>query len=195
MRFQLVVALFALSGSFPSWAADPPPAFGTFDGSTSTGAAAGYCLAKHPTSTLNSNRLNGYTRDGYEIAGPPGIVGAVKRSFIFDRTTDAADEGEKNTCPKACGELGKLYGGGVTGRSLKRKVNDGKTILTSGIGDLGSLVAKDLESYTGNFTPQAAWGWSSSYIEEDVAQSDYCCCQLKTEQPRDARKFIAPIGN
>jgi hypothetical protein len=194
MKMPLIAALFSLAVWSPTWAADPPAATGGFDGPTSTGAAAGYCLAKHPTSTLNSNRVNGYTRDGYEIAGPPGIVGAVKRSFIFDRTTDTVDEGEQNTCAMACAELGKLYGGGVVGRSLKRKVNDGKTILTSGVGDLGSLVAKDFESYTKTFTPQAAWGWSSSYIEQDVAQSDYCCCQVTTTQARDSQKFIAPRG-
>lgn len=43
------------------------------------GAAAGYCLAKHP---YQSNTRDTYTADGYEKVGVPGVVGAARRNFV-----------------------------------------------------------------------------------------------------------------
>ncbi|MCM0592495.1 MAG: hypothetical protein KA716_20760 [Gloeotrichia echinulata DEX184] len=60
-----------------------------------TATAAAYCLAKHPYRTTYTGP---YTPDGYEIAAAPGIVGAVRRNFVFNRTSTLTDQGNGQTC-------------------------------------------------------------------------------------------------
>ncbi|MFO1049538.1 MAG: hypothetical protein U1E52_16785 [Geminicoccaceae bacterium] len=170
------LAFVALLGAPVALAADPPPHRGGWDAASSAAAAAGYCLAKHPYQTLSSEVVAGYTRDGYEVVAFPGVVGAVRRNFVYDRTTDALDEGRLNTCEKACYQFGLAYKGG--GRPLHQKIG-ASTIVTSGIGDMGSNVVKDV--FFTRVPPGTAtaglWSRGNSWFESDVAQSDYCCCQ------------------
>ena len=104
-RVHLLAATILTMNAF---AADPPPAATGWSDTTTTGAAMGYCLAKHPYQTIYAGRS--FTPDGYEIVAAPGIVGAVRRNFIYDRSSDASDEGNANlTCKHACTQFGKMY--------------------------------------------------------------------------------------
>lgn len=164
--------LFAVN----AFGADPPPAAGGWSDTTTTGAAMGYCLAKHPYQTIYSGRT--FTPDGYEIVASPGVVGAVRRNFIDDRSTDGTDEGNANsTCKQACSEFGKMYAPYV-GTPLRQKVGaGGKTIINSGIGDMASLAVKDRDFYLSTEAVAGVWSRGNTWHESDVAQSDFCCCQ------------------
>ena len=158
-------------------AADPAPAKNIWSDTTSTAAVMGYCLANHPYRSIYRG-TGDFTPEGFEIVSVPGVVGAVRRNFIWDRTTDAKDEGRDNSCPKACAEFGKQYNG-LTGKSLHQKLHNG-TVVTSGIGDIGSLVYKDVNFYDPLREKHISGVWSrgNTWHESDVAQSDYCCCQV-----------------
>lgn len=75
------------------------------------GAAGGYCLGKHPYWQRDSG--GGWTADGYETAGVPGIVAAVRRNYVFGR-----GDGERQSCPQACAQWGKTFP--AEGRSLRQ---------------------------------------------------------------------------
>ncbi|MHC5729046.1 MAG: hypothetical protein ACYT04_56335 [Nostoc sp.] len=137
-----------------------------------TATAAAYCLAKHPYQT---NYSGTFTPDGYEIAVSPGLVGAVRRNFVFDRTLNT-DQGNGQTCSQACGEFGKFYSPSYTGKSLSQKV--GQTTFASGLGDIASLAVKDNDFYLNTQVVAGIWARSSTYQEADVAQADFCCCQV-----------------
>ena len=161
--------------SFNTYAADPDPARSGWSDTASTGAAMGYCLANHPY--LSVHRGSKYTPDGFETVSAPGIVGAVRRNFIWDRSTDAKDQGKYNNCSQACAEFGKQYSG-LNGRPLHQILHNG-TVITSGLGDIGSLVYRDVNFYDVNRNKHVSGMWSrgNTWHESDVAQSDYCCCQ------------------
>ena len=178
MMIRLGALLGAMLCASAAYAADPPAATAGWSAAVSTATAAGYCLAKHPYQRLSSEVFSGYTRDGYEVVAPPGVVGAVRRNFVFDRTTDTADEGRLNSCKDACFQFGKLYGS--TGKVLHQKVGAG-IIITSGIGDIGSLLLNDRDFYLRKQVPVGAWSRGNTFQESDVAQSDYCCCQVTSQ--------------
>jgi putative flippase GtrA len=139
-----------------------------------TATAAAYCLAKHPYRTTYTGL---YTPDGYEIAAAPGIVGAVRRNFVFNRTSTLTDQGNGQTCAQACGEFGKLYGASLTGKSLTQKV--GTTTFASGIGDIAALAVKDNDFSLSTTVVAGIWSRSNTFQESDVAQADFCCCQAQ----------------
>ncbi len=178
---RLIVTAIILFSQY-TFAGDPPPATLTWSDTSTTGAAMGYCLAKHPYQTLYTGRS--YTPDGYEIVASPGVVGAVRRNFVYDRTTDASDEGNSNnSCAKACSEFGKFYGPTYQGAPLHQKVGaKGGALISSGIGDMASLAVKDQDYYLGNQAVAGIWSRGNTWHESDVAQSDFCCCQATAKK-------------
>lgn len=167
--------LLALLSSTAALAADPPAQPFGWSADASAGAAAAYCMAKHPYNYLTSQISGKYTKDGFELVSAPGVVGAVRRNFVYDRTTDAYDEGVKQTCAQACAQFGKAWG--LTGgKSLRQKIGDGTVFIASGLGDLGALVMRDQDSYLGGQTVGLIGSRANTYHESDVAQADYCCC-------------------
>lgn len=171
IRLGLLALLFAANVS-------SAPNYPTQFNDMTTAAAMGYCLAKHPYQSIYRGR---YTADGFEIAQPPGIVGAVRRNFIFDRTTNTLDEGEANTCTKACAEFGKaslIPGGGVP---LHQRIFNGVSTvtITSGIGD---LVVGEIPDFDRVFLNNVVAGMTArpgTFHESHVARADFCCCQAK----------------
>ena len=160
---------------------DPPPSGGSWS-EIATGAATGYCLAKHPYQSFEPGLFYlgaKYTRDGYEMVSTPGIVGAVRRNFVFDRTTLSEDEGQKNnrTCKEACAEFGKQYGPTYGGVPLKQRVSGKPSPINNGIGDMASLVMPDRDFYLNKMVFAGIWSRGNTFHESDVAQADFCCCQ------------------
>ncbi len=142
---------------------------------TTTAAATGYCLAKHPYRTLHSGA---FTPDGFEIVASPGIVGAVRRNYMHRRLPGAADQGQRNTCPQACAQFGRIYGPAYAGAALRQKVAGG-ALIHSGLGDLGALAMPDRDFYLDRSVIAGMWSRGNTWHESDVAQADYCCCQAK----------------
>ena len=136
-------------------------------------AAAGYCIANHPYQTIHTG---GYTPDGFEIVPPPGIVGAVRRNYIYNRSTTEKDEGAANSCPQACAQFGKSYEPSYSGFALSQKVGDGKTTISSGIGDLASSAIVDRDFYLDKDVVVGMQSRGNTWHESDVAQADFCCC-------------------
>jgi len=181
---KLIAFLVIMLLTMNTFAADPPPATAVWSDTTTTGAAMGYCLAKHPYQTIYAGRP--FTPDGYEIVGSPGIVGAVRRNFVYDRSTGTSDEGNANSsCKQACFEFGKMYSP-YTGVPLRQKVGPGgRTTINSGIGDMASLAVKDRDFYLITDAVAGVWSRGNTWHESDVAQSDYCCCHAIA--PRGAK--------
>ncbi|MUG99168.1 hypothetical protein F7734_45510 [Scytonema sp. UIC 10036] len=150
-----------------SKAATPIPGWSDY----TTATAEAYCLAKHPYRT---NYTGTFTPDGFEIATAPGLVGAVRRNFVYDRGSTTLDRGNEQTCSQACGEFGKFYPTSK-GKSLTQKV--GERTFASGIGDIASLAVQDKDFYLDKTIIAGIWARSSTFQEEDVAQADFCCCQ------------------
>lgn len=154
------------------------PATITFSDMT-TAAATGYCLAKHPYRTIHKGQ---FTPDGYEIVSSPGVVGAVRRNFIYDRSSLDHDEGNNNaSCQMACSEFGKPYNPSYTGVPLLQQVSSGDEIETinSGIGDLAAGAGIDKDFYLDKDVVAGMWSRGNTWHESDVAQADFCCCQVK----------------
>jgi hypothetical protein len=152
------------------------PVFADSWSGVTAGAAAGYCLAKHPYQT---NSTAPYTTDGYEKVATPGIVGAVRRNFVRERTTTTTDTGLPQTCDMACREMGKDYEPKYQGRALHQDLGNGN-LITSGIGDLASNAYPDYDFYVGRPTVAGMVSRGNTYHESDVAQADYCCCHVTT---------------
>lgn len=150
-----------------------PNSFAGWD-DMATAAATGYCLANHPYRTIHTGK---FTPDGYEIVSKPGIAGAVRRNFIFDRATTIFDKGSKNSCKTACAEFGKLYGSSIRGVPLRQKIAGGK-LVNDGIGDMASLTQNDYDFYLDKNVTAGIWSRANTWHESDVAQADYCCCQV-----------------
>lgn len=170
----LIVSMLFTTNVF---AINPTPAKTGWSDTTTTAAATGYCLAKHPYQSVYTGD---FTPDGYEMVASPGIVGAVRRNFIYDRSTDAVDEGNGNSCKEACSEFGKLYSpnGPLIGAALRQMIGGG-AIINSGIGDMASLAVKDWDFYLGHKVVAGVWSRGNTWHESDIAQADYCCCQVK----------------
>ncbi|MFL9449590.1 hypothetical protein AB0758_00360 [Tolypothrix bouteillei VB521301_2] len=147
-----------------------PATLGWSDYTTATAGA--YCLAKHPYLT----NYTGFTPDGFEVATAPGLVGAVRRNFVYDRSSSTLDQGNAQTCAQACGEFGKFYAPSYKGKSLTQKV--GTTTIASGLGDIASLAVQDKDFYLDKTVIAGIWARPSTYQEADVAQADFCCCQI-----------------
>ncbi|WP_148041030.1 hypothetical protein [Montanilutibacter psychrotolerans] len=145
---------------------------------TSTAAATGYCLAKHPYLSLATGA---FTSDGYEVVAPPGVVGAVRRNYMYSRTSTTADEGRFNSCAAACKQFGRQYAPTYSGVPLRQQVRwgTGVTLITSGIGDIGALAMRDRDFYLGHDVVAGFWSRGNTWHESDVAQADYCCCQAR----------------
>lgn len=120
-------------------ALDPNPASLGWAARPTTSAATGYCLAKHPYQSINRESGVEFTPDGYEFVSAPGIVGVVRRNFIYDRSSTSVDEGGANSCKEACFEFGKIYSASnpemLTGTPLRQKISD-DSYINSGIGDI-----------------------------------------------------------
>jgi len=161
---------------------DPEPSSPGWAASATTAAATGYCLAKHPYQSIERGPGLEFTSDGYEFVSAPGIVGAVRRNFIYDRSTTDSDEGNANSCKQACFEFGKIYSAAnpeaSTGTTLRQKISE-DTYINSGIGDMASLAVKDRDYYLSQKVVSGIWSRGNTWHESDVAQSDYCCCQVK----------------
>ena len=155
-------------------------AVSTWDGMT-TAAAMGYCLANHPYRTIHAGP---FTPDGYEVASSPGVVGTTRRNFYRTRTTvtyplapgtGSTDEGDGQTCEVACKQWGL---GGLPrfkGVPLRQQVPG--DVIPSGIGDLAHQATFDVNFYTFDMEVAAMYSTSNNWIA-DVAQADYCCCQM-----------------
>jgi hypothetical protein len=144
------------------------------------GAAAGYCLAKHP---YQSNTADLYTADGYEKVGVPGVVGAVRRNFVRKRSNTQTDTGGKQSCDMACREFGRDYEPTLQGRALHQNIGDNR-LITSGIGDMASLAYPDHDFYLNRPTVAGMASRANTYHENDVAAADYCCCHATMPPPR-----------
>ena len=138
-----------------------------------TAAAMGYCLASHPYRTVHTGP---YTPDGFEIVSPPGVVGAVRRNFVYGRSTEKKDEGRDNSCRQACYEFGTQYGPSLVGVPLTQQVRGGG-VINSGIGDMASLALSDFDFYLNHDVTAGIWSRGNTFHESDVAQADFCCCQ------------------
>ena len=136
------------------------------------GAATGYCLAHHPYQTIHTGP---YTPDGFEIVASPGVVGAVRRNFVYDR--QSLTDGNANTCSDACAEFGHAYAPSYIGVALRQQIYGGG-VITSGIGDMAATAAPDTDPYSGQRVIAGAWSRGNSWHESDVASADYCCCQV-----------------
>jgi hypothetical protein len=151
----------------------------TWDGMT-TAAAMGYCLAKHPYQSV----YTGFAPDGYEVASYPGVVGTTRRNFVLNRTAISTppapgdtDEGVANSCPAACKQWGINGGPNFRGVALRQKLAGG-AIMPSGIGDLAHQATFDVNFYTWVWEVAAMYSTSNNWHLSDVAQADYCCCQM-----------------
>lgn len=145
-----------------------------------TAAAAGYCLANHPYQTIHTGP---FTPDGFEIVSFPGVVGAVRRNFMHERTlsippapTDP-DEGMLNTCENACKQWAQAAYPGSRGVPLKQQVAGG-AVINSGLGDLAHMAAFDFDFYLRTQVVAGMYSRGNTWHESDVAQADFCCCQI-----------------
>lgn len=142
-------------------------------------AATGYCLARHPYvyggETVTGPSGLRYTKDGYEVIGSPGIAGAVRRNYVYNRTTTTSDEGKLQSCQKACFQFGQLYKS-TAGKPLHQLV--GTIERTDGLGDISSLALPDRSFYLGTNVIAGFSSRSNTWHESDVAESDTCCCQV-----------------
>jgi hypothetical protein len=176
-RIQKTVAITALlAGPFiaASAYAALSPSNPTFT-ELATAAAAGYCISHHPYGTIETGS---YTADGFEIVAPPGVVGAVRRNFVLNRTSD--DDGASQTCDQACAQFAQ-GNAPYRGMALHQKVGAAArpTIQTSGIGDIGAMLYIDKQYRTQENVVAGMWSRGNTWHESDVAWADYCCCQEK----------------
>jgi hypothetical protein len=146
---------------------------------TTTAAAMGYCLANHPYQTIHTGP---FTPDGFEIASYPGVVGCARRNFVYERSVSSPpalgepDEGEGNSCVKACKQWG-LPGFPFRGVPLKQQVAGGG-VINSGLGDLAAMATFDFDFYLRTYVVAGMYSRGNTWHESDVAQADFCCCQL-----------------
>jgi hypothetical protein len=157
-----------------------PPTSVTGWSDMTTAAAMGYCLAKHPYWSLEPGILldgHRYTSDGFEMVEFPGVVGAVRRNFVYRRTTLEVDEGQKrnSTCDLACAEFGQPYG--QPGSALKQRVGTDR-VINSGIGDMAAMAITDKDFYLQTTVFAGIRSMGNYWHESDVAQADFCCCHV-----------------
>lgn len=148
-----------------------------------TAAAMGYCLARHPY--IARSPKNPFTAEGFEILASPGVLGAVRRNYVFQRKGAAVglpDSGQNQTCAQACSQFGLNYGSATAGRPLMFRDKVGN-VMADGIGDMASLAYRDFDYYNNDNVIAGMWGRPLNFHESDVAQADFCCCQLDTSQP------------
>jgi hypothetical protein len=144
-----------------------------------TGAAAGYCLTNHPYRTIHAGP---FTPDGFEIVSYPGVVGCARRNFVRERSLSTPpaptdpDEGALNSCQAACKQWG-LPGFPFRGVPLRQKLADG-SVITSGLGDLAAMATFDFDFYLRTQVVAGMYSRGNTWHESDVAQADFCCCQL-----------------
>jgi hypothetical protein len=146
----------------------------------STGAAAGYCLARHPFINLPGG--NRFTSEGFEIAASPGVVGAVRRNYVFNRGAvdfaTVADSGSGQHCVDACRQWG-LNWNSKDGKPLRYRSSTTSTPIADGIGDMAATAHPDADFYLRRHDEIAGIsGRPLNYHEADVAQADFCCCHL-----------------
>ena len=160
--------------------------------SSATAAAMGYCLSKHPylyQQTVGATKVpsyltilkNRYTLDGYQMVDAPGIVGAVRRNFVYRRSTTGTDAGINNTCEAACKQFGQPYAPTYNGVPLKQNVGSGEAprLINSGIGDMAAGAMPDKDFYLDGNIIGGMWSRANTFQESDVAQADFCCCQCR----------------
>jgi hypothetical protein len=143
----------------------------------SAAAAIAYCMAVHP----NRSPAGAYT-NGFEHVAPPGVVGAVRRNFIYDRlkrypkAVPGQDDGTRHTCADACKEWGRASSG--VGRPLHTGTSP-KDAIPSGIGDIAATALWDWE-FPKTKSPVVAGftGRPQNYHMNDGGQADFCCCHL-----------------
>jgi hypothetical protein len=147
----------------------------------STGAAAGYCLGRHPYIAPQPGGV--YTAEGFEVVTSPGVAGAVRRNYVFNRrpvdfSTDT-DQGGQQTCAQACSQWGLEYGS-QTGKPLRFRASPESPPVADGIGDMAATAHSDADFYIEKHRVIAGIsGRPLNYQEGDVAQADFCCCQLR----------------
>jgi hypothetical protein len=147
-----------------------------------TAAAMGYCLARHPY--IPRDPANPYTAEGFEILMSPGVLGAVRRNYVFNRgpvSPADPDKGQGQDCTAACRQFGLNYGT-TGGRPLGYRDPSGR-VTPDGVGDMASLGVRDNDYYLGGTVIAGMWGRPLNYHESDVAQADFCCCQLDAREP------------
>ncbi len=144
-----------------------------------TAAAHGYCLAKH----INPSGSSGeYSADGFEFA-KSGHIGTVRRNYVHMRNPSeqqegGADSGLKQTCEQACRQFGQTRFGGNIGVPLHvRDPNDSEAQPSSSGLEMAHNGLTDWDFYNNKEVVAGIWG-ASGWHEADVAQADFCCCQL-----------------
>jgi hypothetical protein len=176
-----------------------------------TAAAQGYCLARHPYIAAPAATAP-YTAEGFEVAASPGIVAAVRRNFVYNRTRPKRGEhdiGQANSCADACQQWGQLYAPSYSGAPLRYRSSDTAPPIANGVGDMASLAQSDWDFYRRKPQVAAITGRPLNFHESDVAQADLCCChlapplaetvtksrgeQLKQRDPRQEELPIVPV--
>ena len=54
----------------------------------------------------------------------------------------------------------------------------GGHIINDGIGDMAALTITDYDYYLNEVVTAGIWSRGNTWHESDVAQADYCCCQI-----------------
>jgi hypothetical protein len=155
-------------------------------------AAAGYCLASHPYIQLPNGET--YTSEGFEVLASPGVAGAVRRNYVFNRgpvdfsPKVPVDVGASQTCPQACTQWGHEYGANeqLVAAPLRIRRSPGAEPTPDGVDDLAAGVHFDADFYT--YEQRVVVGMSGRPGQTQalgagpgagVAQADFCCCQLR----------------
>ena len=142
-----------------------------------TAAATGYCLSVHPY--IASPTGDGFTENGFETVVSPGVAGAVRRNYVFRRgLVTGEDTAINQNCQQACAEWGKNWSG--HGAPLHVRSDRISPPVPDGVGDLAGAEFQDTDFYTSprELVTAAQGGRPRNYHESDVAQADFCCCQL-----------------
>lgn len=146
-------------------------------------AAAGYCLASHPSTALPAGEI--YTSEGFEIVTGP-VVGAIRRNYIFNRgpvdfsaAVPPNDKGSGQTCTQACTQWGHEFASpGITGKPLRFRATPQSEPVEDGIGDIGAGVHFDADFYTEKQRVVVGMSGRPRALGVAVAPADFCCCQI-----------------
>jgi hypothetical protein len=150
------------------------------------GAAAGYCLARHPYIELPNGET--YTSEGFEVVASPGVAGAVRRNYVFNRPqVDLSqrvpiDVGQEQTCAQACVQWGYEYAGDpkLVAKPLHIRRKPGDQPMPDGVDDMASSAHFDTDFFTYQRRVVAGISGRPGQTSEGVgAQSDFCCCQMR----------------
>jgi hypothetical protein len=183
MKYARFVLSFAAVVGALAAVSVPTRAESTF-ADEAAGAAAGYCLASHPSIALPAGEI--YTSEGFEIVTGP-VVGAIRRNYIFNRgpvdfsaAVPPNDKGSGQTCTQACTQWGHEFASlGITGKPLRFRATPQSEPVEDGIGDIGAGVHFDADFYTNSQRVVVGMSGRPRPLGVAVAPADFCCCQMR----------------